>query len=102
MPSFNKRGPMGEGSMTGRKMGSCTNFSGALKNNITIDNVNFEKPIDEEVIKKGIGHGFRNGCGRGAGQGREIGAGKGLGRGMGKGMGKNGGGGMRRIDGVVK
>lgn len=26
MPGFNQKGPMGEGPMTGRKMGKCTNF----------------------------------------------------------------------------
>ena len=32
MPALNQRGPMGEGPMTGRKMGRCTNYGTALKN----------------------------------------------------------------------
>ena len=31
MPGFNKQGPMGQGRMTGRKMGCCTNFGAGRK-----------------------------------------------------------------------
>lgn len=33
MPGFNQTGPMGQGPMTGRRMGKCTNF-GAEKKSI--------------------------------------------------------------------
>ncbi len=31
MPGFNQNGPMGNGPMTGRKMGKCTNFGAGRK-----------------------------------------------------------------------
>ena len=35
MPGFNQTGPKGQGSMTGRKMGRCTNYGASLKNKKT-------------------------------------------------------------------
>lgn len=32
MPGLNQKGPMGEGAMTGRRMGKCTNFGAKSKN----------------------------------------------------------------------
>ncbi|MBI9102868.1 MAG: DUF5320 domain-containing protein [Spirochaetales bacterium] len=58
MPGFDRKGPNGMGSRTGRGMGYCS-------------------PADSSV---GFGFGFGRGFGRG-------GAGRGLGRGMGRGMG---------------
>jgi len=45
MPGYNRRGPNGQGPMTGRKMGRCTNFGEKLKNqyNSKIDNVDENK-----------------------------------------------------------
>ena len=34
MSNFNQRGPMGDGPMTGRKMGRCTNYGAARNNQI--------------------------------------------------------------------
>ena len=31
MPGLNHKGPMGDGPMTGRKMGKCTNFGAGKK-----------------------------------------------------------------------
>ena len=32
MPGFNQTGPMGQGPMTGRRMGKCTNYGAGRKN----------------------------------------------------------------------
>ena len=32
MPGFNRKGPMGQGSMTGRRMGKCTDFGAKINN----------------------------------------------------------------------
>ena len=81
MPGLNRRGPNGEGAMTGRRMGRC-------------DPANKGKS-DEEILKNreestgsesnpqpglGLGPGLGRGLGRGRGQG--IGLGRGQGRGM--------------------
>ncbi len=44
MPGFNQKGPMGEGPMTGRKMGKCTNFG--VKNVGSV-----EEPTDENLVR---------------------------------------------------
>ncbi len=33
MPGFNQKGPEGQGPMTGRRMGRCTNYGAALLKN---------------------------------------------------------------------
>ena len=66
MPGFNQNGPMGQGAMTGRKMGKCTHF-GANQQQKTTD----EQQTAETV--KMTGRGMRRGCGckqRGQGLGR--------------------------------
>jgi hypothetical protein len=68
MPNLNRRGPMGEGPMTGRRMGRCNSD-------------NKEKPVDEIIqnnessVKPEQGFGL----GRGRGQGRGRGPGRGMG-----------------------
>lgn len=57
MPGFNGAGPMGNGPMTGRKMGKCTNFGASRKNNPETD------PPTEDFMGR-PGRGF-NGRGRG-------------------------------------
>lgn len=32
MPGFNQTGPMGQGPLTGRRMGRCTNYGAKVKN----------------------------------------------------------------------
>ena len=36
MPGFNQKGPMGQGSMSGRKMGKCTNFGANVKQETSV------------------------------------------------------------------
>jgi len=36
MPGFNQTGPEGQGSMTGRRMGRCTNYGRNLKKQKTL------------------------------------------------------------------
>ena len=77
MPGFNQRGPIGLGSMTGRKMGKCTQF-GANQQQKTTD----EQQTAETVEM--TGRGMRRGCGC-----KQRGQGQGLGRGNRRGNGVN-------------
>ena len=87
MPRLNQQGPMGQGPMTGWKMGKCTNY-GENRGSV-------EELIDENGVRGGRGFGrrrcrfwsrvgskrrsrFRSGRGFGWGRGR-------LGQGMGRG-----------------
>lgn len=83
MPGFNQKGPMGEGPMTGRKMGKCTNYGA--------DNKSTEETLDNVAgrglgLRRGLGRAAA-GLGRGAGRGRGMGQGARLGRGAGRGRG---------------
>ena len=70
MPRLNRRGPKGEGSMTGRKMGQCNpDNKGKKEDEITQNN------DSSSVTEQGFGLGL--------GRGRGLGCGHGLGRGMG-------------------
>jgi hypothetical protein len=64
MPALNQKGPMGEGPMTGRKMGRCTNFGVIPKNQNLSEDRNQDQPDDFG----GWGRG-RSGRGRGRGMG---------------------------------
>jgi hypothetical protein len=68
MPGLNHKGPMGDGPMTGRKMGKCTNF-GAGRKTATND--------AEQENQNLTGQGCDLGRGLGRGQG---GQGMGMGR----------------------
>jgi len=68
MPNLNRKGPNGEGAMTGRKMGRC--------------NPENKGKTDEEILQS-KGSSSEIGMGLGQGYGRGRGFGKGLGRGMG-------------------
>jgi hypothetical protein len=70
MPGLNRRGPNGEGAMTGRKMGRC--------------NPDNKGKTDEEIIQSSSIAAVAN---PGIGRGRGRGMGKGLGQGLGRGMG---------------
>ena len=65
MPSLDRTGPEGQGSMTGRKMGKCASKN-AQDSNVEINN------------DQGLGMGRRGGQGLGRGLGRGLG--NGLGR----------------------
>ena len=88
MPNLNQKGPMGEGPMTGRRMGRCTNYVARRNNQTTQENENRENPIIDIVQEQ------RQGLGRGRRMGRGMGNGIGQNRG-GRGMGRSGGGGGR-------
>jgi hypothetical protein len=70
MPGFNQKGPMGQGSMSGRKMGKCTNFGANVKQDTSVAN---EIPT-ETTPENNAGRGF--GAGKGMGQGRGMGMGR--------------------------
>ncbi|MDD3322585.1 MAG: DUF5320 domain-containing protein [Paludibacter sp.] len=72
MPGLNQKGPKGQGAMSGRKMGKCTNF-GKNKN----DQIENDEQSTENIPENGKGRGLGRGKGLGRGQG-------GLGMGMGR------------------
>lgn len=77
MPGFDQTGPEGQGPMTGRRMGRCTNYGRTPKKtgNIFSNEQNDNSP--ENLSERGFG--FRRvGLGRGGGRGR--GRGRGIGR----------------------
>lgn len=76
MPGFNQKGPMGQGPMTGRKMGRCTNFGVNLKDQNIPENETTETTNPDNITGRGLGLGRGRG---GAGLGRG-GAGRGMGR----------------------
>ena len=69
MSGFNQTGPMGQGPMTGRQMGRCTNFGASLKVKETKNEENSDEKTIEFRVGRGFGPGPRNG-GRGQGMGR--------------------------------
>jgi hypothetical protein len=89
MPGFNQKGPDGQGAMTGRRMGRCTNFGASLKKQnftepevLSQNDAGNQPDVDQELgVGRGIGRGFGNGFGRGLGRGLGRGA---VGRGMGR------------------
>jgi len=96
MPAFNQKGPEGQGPMTGRKMGRCTNFgAGPGQQNAKNDYPELREgrhknKLNEETDARSTclsGFGPGQGKGRGLGQGFGRGSGKGLGQGRGNGRG---------------
>lgn len=82
MPRFDQTGPEGEGSMTGRKMGKCTNFGGRGSSKEADPSTGAEEIVPGKGLgrraalgKKAVGRG--NGR-RGGGQGNGLGRGQGL------------------------
>jgi hypothetical protein len=69
MPGLNQTGPMGQGSMTGRKMGKCTNF-GAKNQQSTTENT----PANGRGMGRGLGRG-QGGQGMGMGRRNRFGNG---------------------------
>jgi hypothetical protein len=49
MPGLNKTGPLGLGSMTGRRMGKCSNFGANKKNQILDENKETADVVTEKV-----------------------------------------------------
>ena len=70
MPGLNRRGPCGEGAMTGRRMGLCNPENrGKTDDEILSTRKSILQPSDEE------NRGFGRGLGRGFGQGLRSGRG---------------------------
>ena len=69
MPGFDQTGPVGQGPMTGRRMGRCTNYGAGRRNQPMNANANENLPT-EDASGFGFGRGFR---GRGRGRGRGMG-----------------------------
>jgi hypothetical protein len=69
MPGFNQKGPMGEGPMTGRRMGRCTNFGAAVRNNEVASDLDQKTDLSDNFPGRGFSQGRRMG-GRGRGMGR--------------------------------
>lgn len=82
MPGLDQTGPMGQGSMTGRRMGRCTNFSANVKEQNSSETEKPQENLPENF--SGMGWGFGRGRGFGFGRGRGAGFGWGRGRGMGR------------------
>lgn len=76
MPNFNQTGPMGQGPMTGQRMGRCTNFGVILKKGSAEPDTNENEELPEGLANRG----------RGWGPGRGFGC-RGVGRGGGRGFG---------------
>lgn len=70
MPGFNQKGPSGQGPMTGRKMGRCTNFGAGSKKQATDTKESAGENIPENMQVSGFGFGRGRG-GRGFGMGRQ-------------------------------
>lgn len=66
MPGLDQTGPLGKGSMTGRRAGRCTNFgAGARKKTDAVIH-----PEEERLQGANPGRGRGPGSGRGRGRGR--------------------------------
>lgn len=72
MPGFNQRGPMGQGPMTGCRMGRCTNY-GANNANTSSAAENQNNATDADNFVRGMGRGWAGGRGMGQGRGMEMG-----------------------------
>ena len=72
MPNFNQTGPLGQGPMTGRRMGRCTNYSANQKN----VNSDSEKDLNENSQNLPLGRCRGMRYGRGLGRGRGYGMGR--------------------------
>lgn len=71
MPRFNQTGPMGQGPMTGRGMGRCTNYGSNLKKTEPFSSGNQNENQTGNFSGRGYGFGLKRGGkgGRGRGMG---------------------------------
>ncbi len=69
MPGFDQRGPAGQGPMTGRRMGRCTNWGANVKR--TEETPSSDQELNPENTFPGRGFGFGWRGGRGWGMGRQ-------------------------------
>jgi len=70
MPGFNQTGPMGQGPMTGRRMGRCTNLGANLKKQTAEIKENPNENLPENIQGRGFGFGRGRG-GRCFGMGQQ-------------------------------
>ncbi|MDD2812703.1 MAG: DUF5320 domain-containing protein [Bacteroidales bacterium] len=85
MPNFNRTGPEGQGPMTGRRMGRCTNYGAGNNQDVNPMQEIQNNPNAEFNPQDRMGMGWRRGQGFGGGFGGGFGsAGRGRGRGMGR------------------
>jgi len=71
MPGLNKMGPMGQGPMTGRRMGRCTTFGAKNEKPSHENDVHENEDYPERPYGRGWGMGRgwgRGGCGFGMGR----------------------------------
>ena len=71
MSGFNQKGPMGLGSMSGKKMDKCTNFGANVKQQTSVANASTTETLPENNVGKGFGTGKGMGQGGGMGMGRQ-------------------------------
>ena len=76
MPGFDRTGPEGQGSRTGRQMGKCSNNENSTSG-------------QEPQMGQGMGRGMGRGAGRAASRASNGESLRGLGRGLGRGPGRN-------------
>lgn len=89
MPGFDRKGPLGEGPMTGRAMGRCTN-KGEIPTG-SVDQTSFQGQNASQNGQIGLGQRFGRGMsrmGRGIGRGLGLRRGRGAGAGQGRGLGR--------------
>ncbi len=67
MPGFDQKGPTGQGPMTGRRMGRCTNYGAGKTFSETAENENNVKSSLQEAPARGFGFGRGKGFGFGRG-----------------------------------
>jgi len=68
MPGFNQTGPIGQGPMTGGKMGRCTNYGASLRNKKTTSSGDQIEDQVDYTLDRRLGIGRRRGVkGRGMG-----------------------------------
>jgi len=70
MPGFDKTGPLGQGSMTGRRLGRCYNFGAGPKDPPPASQ---SENYPEDLPERGLGLGRRRGPGPGRGRGLGLG-----------------------------
>lgn len=71
MPGFDQRGPAGQGPMTGRRMGRCTNAGANVEKTEGTPSGDKELNPENNFPGRGFGFGWRGGRGRGWGMGRQ-------------------------------
>jgi len=76
MPGLNRRGPNGEGAMTGKRMGRCNPDNKGKTDDEIIQNRNRITPGQGPLGNRGFRNGKNNGLGKGLGRGPAMRSGK--------------------------